>query len=289
MHSQIIVNGIIAGSIYALIAIGYTMIYGIGKFINFAHGEMCMAGALLFYFFKVQLGMDVLLSASLSISLISILGIALEKVAYKPFRDKSKFVPLINTIGASVFLQGLFSIFFGPNAKSLRGSAEVPQGLVFFGTFISPVQILIIVATFVLAALLFLLLRKSKVGKALRATSEDREIATVLGVNIDPMISATFAIGSGLAALAGILVGYDQTVSPTMGAAIGIKAFTAAVLGGIGSVGGAVAGGFAIGIIESYVGLYMSSGYKEGMIFLVLLFLLFFRPQGIIRTSSRRT
>lgn len=282
MYNQVLVNGIIAGSSYALIAIGYTMVYGIGRFINFAHGEMYMMGAFLFYSFRFLLGLEPVISAFLSIVLVAFAGVLLEKVAYKYFRDKSKFIPLINTVGASIFLQSIFSIIFGVNDKSLSNTKQFSSGLELFGILITPIQLLIVFSTIVLTSILFFLLKKTRLGKAIRATSEDREIASVLGININLTISATFAIGSGLAAIAGILVGHDQNISPTMGCMVGIKAFTAAVLGGIGNITGAVLGGLGIGLIESYTGFFISSGYKEGIIFLILLLLLLFRPHGIL-------
>ena len=282
MHNQLILNGIIAGSIYALIAIGYTMIYGIGKFINFAHGEVCLAGAFIYYTFHIQLGISALPSAIISIILVAIVGLLLERIAYRPFRDKSHFVPLINTIGVSIFLQSLYMMVFGVNAKSLNTSNEIAPGLAFAGAVITPIQIIILSTTLILMLFLMLFLKRSRMGKALRATSEDREIASVLGVNTNTTSAVTFAIGAGLAAVAGILIGYDQNITPSMGGVTGIKAFTAAVLGGIGSVPGAVVGGLSIGIIETYLSFYISNGYKEGVIFLILLLLLFFRPNGIL-------
>lgn len=178
-------------------------------------------------------------------------------------------------------------MLFGVNTKSLRTTFEFTEGFSFFNARITSVQIIIIVSTAVTAFLLLFFLKKTKFGKALRATSEDREIASVLGIDTNLTISMTFAIGSGLAAIAGILIGYDQNISPTMGVTTGIKAFTAAVLGGIGNIPGAVAGGIAIGMIETYAALYISSGYKEAIIFLVLLLLLFFRPNGIFTTKAR--
>ena len=287
MQSQILMNGIISGSIYALIAIGYTMIYGIGKFINFAHGEVFMAGAFFYYLLHIMIGIPILPAALCSVFLASVLGVLIERIAYRRFRDKSRFIPLINTIGVSIFLQSLFLMLFGVNTKSLRTNFEFTEGFSFFNARITSVQIIIIVSTAVTAFLLLFFLKKTKFGKALRATSEDREIASVLGIDTNLTISMTFAIGSGLAAIAGILIGYDQNISPTMGVTTGIKAFTAAVLGGIGNIPGAVAGGIAIGMIETYAALYISSGYKEAIIFLVLLLLLFFRPNGIFTTKAR--
>lgn len=288
MHSQIIMNGIISGSIYALIAIGYTMIYGIGKFINFAHGEVFMAGAFSYYLLHIQIGVPILPAVAVSVILVSLLGVLIEKIAYRRFRDTSRFIPLINTIGISIFLQSLFLMLFGVNTKSLKTNFQFEEGFSIFNAKITSIQIIIIAATAVSALLLFLFLKKTKFGKALRATSEDREIASILGININMTISGTFAIGSALAAIAGILIGYDQNISPTMGITTGIKAFTAAVLGGIGNIPGAVAGGIAIGMIETYAALYISSGYKEAIIFLILLSLLFFRPNGIFTSKVRK-
>lgn len=281
-------NGVISGSIYALIAIGYTMVYGIGRFINFAHGEVFMAGAFLYYYFHIMSGIPILPSALASVIAVSALGVFIEKIAYRRFRDTSRFIPLINTIGISIFLQSLFLMLYGVNTRSLKTNFQFEEGFSILNAKITSIQITIIAATAVLTLLLFLFLKKTKFGKALRATSEDREIASILGININKMIAGTFAIGSALAAIAGILIGYDQNISPTMGVTTGIKAFTAAVLGGIGNIPGAVAGGFTIGIIETYAAFYISSGYKEAIIFLILLLLLFFRPNGILTKSIRK-
>lgn len=281
-------NGIISGSIYALIAIGYTMVYGIGRFINFAHGEVFMAGAFLYYYFHIMNGIPILPSALASVIAVSALGVLIEKIAYRRFRDTSRFIPLINTIGISIFLQSLFLMLYGVNTRSLKTNFQFEEGFSILNAKITSIQITIIAATAVLTLLLFLFLKKTKFGKALRATSEDREIASILGININKTIAGTFAIGSALAAIAGILIGYDQNISPTMGVTTGIKAFTAAVLGGIGNIPGAVVGGFTIGIIETYAAFYISSGYKEAIIFLILLLLLFFRPNGILTKSIRK-
>ena len=282
MHEQLIINGIISGSMYALIAIGYTMVYGIGRFVNFAHGELFLAGAFIYYALHSQLGIPLVLSLILAVLSVSMMGIIVERVAFKPFRDANQFIPLINTIGISVILQSTFQVIFGVDSKTLRIAQNVSEGLHFGSIIITPVQIGIVVTSIIVFLLLLLFLNKTRMGKAIRATAEDREIASVLGINVNRTITATFALGSGLAAVAGILMGYDQDFSPTIGSITGIKAFTAAVLGGIGSVPGAALGGVLIGLLESYLAFYISSGYKECLIFVILLLLLFFRPQGLL-------
>jgi len=282
MYEQLILNGIISGSMYALIAIGYTMVYGIGRFVNFAHGELFLAGAFMHYTLHSYFELPLILSLILSVLSVSVMGIIVERIAFRPFRDSNQFIPLINTIGISVILQSTYQVIFGVNSKTLRKTQNVSEGLHFGSIIITPVQIGIVVTATVAFFLLLFFLNKTRMGKAIRATAEDREIASVLGININGTITATFALGSGLAAIAGILMGYDQDFSPTIGSITGIKAFTAAVLGGIGSVPGAALGGVIIGLLESFLAYYISSGYKECLIFLILLLLLFFRPQGLL-------
>ena len=282
MHDQLIINGLISGSMYALIAIGYTMVYGIGRFVNFAHGELFLAGAFIHYTLHCYFGLSLIPSLILSVLSVSVMGIIVERVAFKPFRDANQFIPLINTIGISVILQSTYQVIFGVDSKTLRKTQNVSEGLHFGSIIITPIQIGIVVTSIMALLLLLLFLKKTRMGKAIRATAEDREIASVLGINVNGAITATFALGSGLAAVAGILMGYDQDFSPTIGSITGIKAFTAAVLGGIGSVPGAAIGGVIIGLLESYLAFYISSGYKECLIFLILLLLLFFRPQGLL-------
>jgi len=288
MYDQLIINGIISGSMYALIAIGYTMVYGIGRFINFAHGELFLAGAFVHYTLHSLFALPSVLSLILSVLSVAIMGIIVERIAFKPFRDANQFIPLINTIGISVILQSTYQIIFGADSKTLRVTQYVSEGLHFGDIIITPVQIGIISTSLIAFLLLLLFLNKTRMGTAIRATAEDREIAAVLGINVNAAIAVTFAIGSGLAAIAGILMGYNQDFSPTIGSIVGIKAFTAAVLGGIGSVSGAAIGGLVIGLLETYLAFYISSGYKECFIFLILLLLLFFRPQGLLGKKLSR-
>ncbi len=277
---QLIANGIIAGGIYSLVALGYTMVYGILKFINFAHGEIFMIGAYIAWLFNVMFGVNIIIALLISMIGCAILGFLIEKVAYKPLRQSHKIVPLITAIGVSLFLQSLALIFFGADIKTFR-TGTVEKGLNIFGATITKLQIAIIIVSLILMFLLHLFVKYSKTGKAIRAVSDNPELASTIGININKVISTVFIIGSMLAAVAGVLIGMEQNLQPTMGVSIGIKAFTAAVVGGIGNIYGALLGGFLIGLIENIGIWFIPSGYKDAIAFLVLLIMLFFRPQGL--------
>jgi len=281
MIAQLITNGLLAGAAYSLIAIGYTMIYGVGKLINFAHGELYMGGAYCFYLFYIVLGWDIYSSCLVAMGTGALLGIVLEKVVYRPFKKSSRLVPLITTIGASIFLKAMAMLFFGVQTKSLLKGASFQQSFSVLGITFTPVQGLTVVICLGLMLILGVTLKKTKIGKAIRATAEDRTSASYVGIDTDRSTSITFAIGGFLAAIAGILVGYDQNISPTMGVLAGFKGFTAAVLGGIGNIPGAVVGGFCIGLAENLGAGYISSAYKDSISFIILLFILIVKPRGI--------
>ena len=277
---QLITNGIIAGGIYALVALGYTMVYGTLKFINFAHGEIFMIGAYIAWLFNMLFGVNMIIAFLISIISCSILGFLIEKIAYKPLRNSPRLVPLITAIGVSIFLQSLALIFFGADIKTFR-SGTIERGINVFGATITKLQIAIIITSLIMMLLLHLYVKYSKTGKAIRAVSDNPELASTIGINTDKVISTVFIIGSALAAIAGILIGMEQNLQPTMGIPVGVKAFTAAVVGGIGNIYGALLGGFLIGLIENIGIWFIPSGYKDAIAFLVLLIMLFFRPQGL--------
>lgn len=247
---QLIVNSIIAGGIYSLVAIGYTMVYGVLKFINFAHGDLAMVGAYLTFLFLRSLNLPLPVSIVLSIATVVVLGILIEKIAYRPLRYASRLSCLITAIAVSLFLQSVVILGFG--AKTRIFTDRAAHGLMFLGAYITPMQITIIGVSVLLMVLLHVFIKHAKLGKAMRAASDDMTVAAVIGIDVDKVISAVFAIGSGLACVAGILIAWETNFNPTMGFSIGIKAFTAAVLGGIGSIRGAVLGGFIIGISENF-------------------------------------
>jgi branched-chain amino acid transport system permease protein len=281
MLTQLLCNGLIAGSAYSLIAIGYTMIYGVGKLINFAHGELYMGAAFCFYFLYIEL--DLPLPPAFLFSLLAggLLGMALERLAYRPFKNYSRLVPLITTIGASTFIKALVVLLWGLQVKSLLKGAGYQTPIVLGGITLTPVQLWTLTAAIGLMLGLWLLLKKTRLGKALRATAEDRVSAAFVGIPTDRITALTFAAGGILAGVAGILIGYDQNISPTMGILAGFKGFTAAVLGGIGNIPGAVLGGVCLGLAENLGAGYISSAFKDSISFVILLLILLVRPRGL--------
>jgi len=276
---QLISNSIIAGSIYSLVAIGYTMVYGVLKFINFAHGELAMIGAYITFVLLKLLGFPLIPSITISILCVALLGIMIEKIAYKPLREAPRLAPLITAIAVSIFLQSVVLLILGARNKTL--TVGTSKGLMFLGAYITPIQIVIIVTSILLMILLHLFLRHTKLGKAMRATSDDMTIASIVGIKVDRVISSVFGIGSALAAVAGILIAFETNLNPTMGFFIGLKAFAAAVVGGIGSVRGAMLGGFIIGFSENFGIWYIPTGYKNSVAFIILVLVLLIRPSGI--------
>ena len=285
---QQIINGLHVGSIYALIALGYTMVYGIVKLINFAHGDILMMGAYFGMFSMTILKLPFGLAIILSMLICAAIGVIIDKVAYKPLRNAPRISALITALGVSLFLENLFRVLFGaaprkmPKVEFLQGYREV------MGIRISYVTILTIVLAIICMIGLQYIVRKTKVGKAMRAVSEDKDAASLMGINVDRVISITFAIGSALGALGGVLysVAYYR-VEPLMGIMPGLKAFVAAVLGGIGVIPGAMLGGFLMGLIESLTKGYISSSWSNAIVFGILIVVLIVRPAGILGKNSR--
>lgn len=278
---QLLMNGLIAGGIYSLIAIGYTMIYGILRFINFAYGEIAMVGAYAAYTAIVWLHWPLWAGVLAALAVCSLLGVAIDFVAYKPLRKANRLSSLITAIAVSLLLQNLVALFYGNEIKTFR-EGPVEQGMNFFGAFITPTQVTIIATAFLLMAGLYWFVAKTKLGKAIRATADDMELAKVVGIDSEKVIRTTFALGSGLAAAAGVLIALEQNIEPTMGVMPGIKAFTAAVVGGIGSIQGAMLGGMLIGLVENIGIWFLPSGYKDAIAFVVLIFFLMFKPKGLL-------
>ena len=277
-------NSVIAGSIYALVAIGYTMVYGVLKFINFAHGDLAMVGAYVTFFLVKFMGLPILPSIGIALIAVAFLGILIEKIAYKPLRDAPRLAPLITAIAVSIFLQSAVMLLFGARNKTI--SLATTKGMMFLGAYITPIQIVIVVTSIVLMILLNLYLKHAKLGKAMRATSDEMTMAAVVGIQVDRVISYVFGIGSGMAAVAGILIAFETNLSPMMGFVLGIKAFAAAVVGGIGSVRGAMVGGFIIGFAENFGIWYIPTGYKHSVAFIILVLVLLIRPSGIFGMKS---
>lgn len=278
-----LVNGISLGSIYALIALGYTMVYGIAKMLNFAHGDVIMVGGYVVFTAITTLQFPVWISVTMGIVACTILGILIEKIAYKPLRDASPLTVLITAIGVSYLLQNLALLIFGSGSKSFQSVVSVKPWKVNDQLTISGETIVTIIVCFLILICLTLFINKSKPGRAMLAVSEDRGAAQLMGVNVNGTITLTFAIGSALAAVASVLLcsSYPQ-INPYTGAMPGIKAFVAAVFGGIGSIPGAMLGGILLGIIENLSKAYISTQMSEAIVFGVLILVLLIKPSGIL-------
>jgi branched-chain amino acid transport system permease protein len=277
-------DGISLGSVYAIIALGYTMVYGIAKMLNFAHGDIIMVGAFVILTAITKAGMSPLVSVLLGVILCTVLGVAIEMIAYRPLRKaSSNLAVLITAIGVSYLLQNLALLIFGADAKSFVTVIDVPTVTLFDGQLsIKGITIVTILACVVIMVGLTLFVKKTKPGRAMQAVSEDRDAAQLMGININATISLTFAIGSGLAAIAGLLLCSSYpTLTPYTGAMPGIKAFVAAVFGGIGSIPGAMVGGILLGIIEIFGRAYISSQVADAIVFGVLIIVLLVKPTGL--------
>ena len=294
---QQILNGLVLGSVYALIALGYTMVYGILQLINFAHGEVLMVGAMVAAWLVPMLlaagvpaPLALLLVVLAAVPVCMVLSVAIERIAYRPLRNAPRLAPLITAIGVSIVIQTVAMIVWKPNPivfPDLLPTNPVP----IFGAILAPKQILILVVSAAMMIGLVLLVNRTRLGRAMRATAENPRIAGLMGVNANQVIAATFAIGAALAAVAGVLVAMNYNIAQfSMGFIPGLKAFTAAVLGGIGNLAGAMVGGLLLGIIESlgagYIGDltggFLGSHYQDIFAFVVLIIVLVFRPSGIM-------
>ncbi|MBU5427048.1 branched-chain amino acid ABC transporter permease [Tissierella pigra] len=281
---QQLINGISLGSIYALIALGYTMVYGIINLINFAHGDIYMIGAYVGFALTTFLGLGFFPSLLISMLVCSILGMIIEKVAYKPIRNSTRIAALITAISVSLFLEYTMVYFVKPDTRTFPEVLQSKILTLFNGKIIIDLKnIYIILITILLMAGLQYVVHKTKVGKAMRAVSLDKNAAELMGVDVNKTISYTFAIGSSLAGAAGVLVGvYYNTINPLMGVVPGLKAFVAAVLGGIGIIPGAVFGGFFLGMTETLVSAYGGSVFKDAVAFSILIIVLLIKPNGLL-------
>lgn len=279
-----LINGVSLGSIYAVIALGYTMVYGIAKMLNFAHGDVIMVGAYIVFALTSYAGVNPYLALVISMAACTLLGMAIERFAYKPLRGASPLAVLITAIGVSYFLQNMALLIFGSQAKSFTSIVKLPALTLADGKItISAETIVTIIVSLIIMVSLTLFVNKTKPGRAMLAVSEDKGAAQLMGVNVNATISLTFAIGSGLAAVAGVLLcSAYPTLSSQTGAMPGIKAFVAAVLGGIGSIPGAVIGGVLIGVIEILSRSYISSQMADAIVFVVLIIVLLVKPAGIL-------
>ena len=279
-----LISGISLGSIYAIIALGYTMVYGIAKMLNFAHGDVIMVGAYVCFFTASRFGLPPIVGILFAMVICTVLGITIERLAYKPLRNAPSLAVLITAIGMSYFLQNAAQLLWSSNPKvftSIVGNGAVK---LFDGALsISHVTIVTIITCIVIMVLLTTLVQRTKMGKAMRACSEDKAAAQLMGINVDTTISFTFAIGSALAAIAGVLLcSAYPTLTPTTGSLPGIKAFTAAVFGGIGSIPGAFLGGILLGVIEIFAKAYISTQLSDAIVFAVLIIVLIVKPTGLL-------
>lgn len=279
-----LINGISLGSIYAIIALGYTMVYGIAKMLNFAHGDVIMIGCYVVFTMMSGMGMPALPSVIAATAICTVLGVVIEKIAYKPLRKATPLAVLITAIGVSYLLQNIALLIFGADTKSFTSVVSLPALKLVGGSLvISGVTVVAVAACIIIMIALMLFIKKSKAGQAMLAVSEDKDAAQLMGVNVNGTISLTFAIGSGLAAIAGVLLcSAYPTLTPYTGAMPGIKAFTAAVFGGIGSIPGAFIGGILLGVIEILGRAYVSSQLSDAIVFAVLIIVLLVKPTGIL-------
>ncbi len=279
-----LINGISLGSVYAIIALGYTMVYGIARMLNFAHGDIIMVGGFTVFTIVTTMGGSPVVGILASVVVCTVLGVTIERVAYRPLRDASPLAVLITAIGVSYLLQNVALLIFGSNARQFTSVITVPALKLAGGKLsISSVTIVTILSCIVIMAALMTFINKTKMGQAMLAVSEDRGAATLMGINVNRTISVTFAIGSALAAVAGVLLcSAYPSLSPYTGSMPGIKSFVAAVFGGIGSIPGAFIGGILLGIIENLAKAYISSQLSDAIVFSVLIIVLLVRPTGIL-------
>ena len=279
-----LIDGVSLGSIYAIIALGYTMVYGIAKMLNFAHGDVIMIGGYVCFIAMNNAGLSPLVALAMAMAVCTFLGIVIERLAYKPLRSASSLAVLITAIGVSYLLQSLAQIIWSSSKKSFTVDLSFANVSLFGGQLkIDGVAVCAIAACIVIMVLLSLFISKTKTGKAMRAVSEDKSAAELMGISVNRTISVTFAIGSALAAIAGLLFcAKTSTLSPTTGSLPGIKAFTAAVFGGIGLIPGALIGGVLLGVIEIFSAEYISDQLQSAVVFAVLIIILLVKPNGLL-------
>jgi len=283
VFTQLLLNGLIAGAIYSLVAAGFSLIYSTNKFIDLSHGVVIAVGAYgLFHFFE-SLSLGIGISIVLSILLAIVFGLILNILIYKPLRVRaaSSVILLIASLGVVFFTEALIQIFFGASIKTI-GYIEVAKGIEIFDGVITPLQILIIVVSVVLFVGLTIFMKKTKTGKAMRAVADNKEVSEIVGISTENIYTKTIIVASFIGGIAGVLIALEQNLIPGMGFTLIIKGFIGAVIGGIGSVPGAILGSFLLGLVENFGIWYLPSGYKDAIAFVLLVTFLLFRPQGIL-------
>ncbi|WP_273730563.1 branched-chain amino acid ABC transporter permease [Leuconostoc mesenteroides] len=284
---QQLINGLMLGSVYALLALGYTMVYGIIKLINFAHGDIYMLGAYFGYFFIKVLHLNFFIALILAMAVSAIIGVVIEYIAYRPLRHSPRIAVLISALSISFLLENGMTYLYGSDQRSFPQAIKTVQ-YHFYGIQVSNIQLIIAVTSIVLMLLLTYIVKNTKMGRAMRAVSADPDAASLMGININHTIAFTFAIGSALAAAGGVLIGlYYNSIDPLMGMTPGLKAFVAAVLGGIGIIPGAAVGGWLIGILETMVQATAFSDYKDAIVYAMLIVILLIKPTGILGKNKR--
>lgn len=285
---QQVINGLTLGSVYALIALGYTMVYGIIKLLNFAHGDIFMVGSFVGYYIIRNLNLGLFPTIILTMIVTGVIGVVIDQIAYKPLRNAPRLSVLITAIGVSYLLQNGMTAIVGPETKSFLSAFEQTPGFVnqsvsLGGISISMMQIILLSTTIILMILLQFVVQKTKMGKAMRAVSIDQEAAQLMGINANAVIAFTFLLGSMLAGAGGVMVGmYYNSMNPLMGAGYGTKAFVAAVIGGIGLIPGAVLGGYLIGMVEVMITAYGNSMIRDAVVYLILIIILLVKPAGLL-------
>lgn len=284
---QLLINGIIAGAIYALMAASFSLIYNILKFMDLSPGALFVVSAFSAYVFNIVLGLNLFVSFALGLAVTAIFAIAIDKIVYKPLRknNASNFILLLASFGVFLFVTGIILLIFGAEVKTF--GLPITKGYEIFGAVITRIQITLIVSSLLLFLLLQFFMKATKLGKAMRALADDRQVASTLGINTERTIALTFIVSALLAGIAGILVALEQNLEHAMGFSVVLKGLTASIVGGIGNVTAALAGGFLIGIIENFGIWFLPSGYKDAIAFVILILFLLFRPRGLFGIKTR--
>jgi branched-chain amino acid transport system permease protein len=287
--NQLLLNGIIAGSNYALIAVGFTVIYRTVKFFHFAHGMVYTAGAYFTYTLFILLHFNFIIAFLFSVILAGILGVAIDRLVYYPLRKKnaSNLIYLLASFGIFIFIQNMIQLIYGAQLLTIR-ALPIKEGHHFLGAVITDIQIVIFVVSIILLVLLWIFIQKTNLGKAMRAVADDPEAASVVGINPERIIFISFAVGSALAGAAGLLISFETNIEPTMGFSALLKGIIASIIGGIGSIPGAILGGFFLGSAENLGIWKITSGWKDCIAFVILIIFLLIRPRGFLGTKTEK-